>query len=46
VLLQPRLYVPAPAYYYPPVYPYRCYTPLPYYGFYYQGRGISLGIGF
>jgi hypothetical protein len=48
VLLRPQLYVPAPAYYYyyPSVYPYRCYEPLPHYGFYYQGRGVSLGIGF
>jgi hypothetical protein len=32
---------------YPPVYsyPYRYYAPVPRAGFYYQGRGLSLGIG-
>jgi hypothetical protein len=30
---------------YSPVYPYRYYAPVPRAGFYYQGRGLSLGVG-
>lgn len=37
--------VPAPIY--PPYYGNRCDYPAPYYSnFYYQGRGLSIGIGF
>ncbi len=37
----------APVRVYPPVvYRPRCYEPAPSYGFYYQGRGLSIGIGF
>ena len=40
----PRI-IPAPVYSRPVYYP-RYYAPVPRYGFYYQGRGLSLGIGF
>jgi hypothetical protein len=49
VYYAPRVVVPvpvAPRAYYPPACGYRCYTPYPYYGFYYQSRGLSIGIGF
>lgn len=38
VVVPPRVY--------PPVYDYRYYGPRPSSGFYYQGRGISIGVGF
>jgi hypothetical protein len=44
VLVAPRVVVPAPIY--PPVYRTRYYYPEPSYGFYYQGRGVSIGVGF
>ena len=40
----PAVVVPAPVY--PRVYGPRCYYPGPSYGFYYQGRGLSIGVGF
>ena len=40
----PPVIVRVPAY--PPVYAPRCYYPGPSYGFYYQGRGLSIGVGF
>jgi hypothetical protein len=50
VVVRPAVVVPVapPGYYsaYPPVYGYRYYAPCPRYGVYYQGRGLSIGIGF
>ena len=40
----PRI-LPVPVYAAPVYYP-RYYAPVPRYGFYYQNRGLSLGIGF
>jgi hypothetical protein len=44
VWVAPRVVVPVPVY--PPVYRPGCYYPAPAYGFYYQGRGLSIGVGF
>lgn len=40
----PAVIVRAPVY--PPVYGYRYCAPRPSSGFYYQGRGVSIGVGF
>ncbi len=40
----PPMVMPVPVY--PPVYRPRYYYPTPGYGFYYQGRGVSVGVGF
>ena len=48
LVVGPTVVVPAPVYpqvVYPPMYRYP-YYPRPAYGFYYQGRGLSLGVGF
>ena len=42
--IAPPVVVRVPSY--PPVYRYRYYDPSPSYGFYYQGRGLSIGVGF
>jgi len=36
--------VPPPEVLYPPVYRYRYYEPVPSGGFYYRGRGLSIGV--
>lgn len=51
VRMPPPAWVPPPPVaavrgYPPVVYRPRCYEPAPTYGFYYQGRGLSIGIGF
>lgn len=49
VWVRPAMIVPAPIYpraVYPPAYCYPRYNFGPTYGFYYQGRGLSLGVGF
>jgi len=43
-VLPPPVVVYRPAIY-PPVYRYRYYEPVPRAGFYYQSRGLSLGVG-
>jgi len=49
VVVRPPVVVPRPVVvaprYYAPVYP-RCYHAAPAYGFYYQGRGLSIGVDF
>ena len=53
IFVAPRFVVPVlppPSVVYPPavyaaVHPYRCYAPAPRVGFYYQGRGLSFGVG-
>jgi hypothetical protein len=44
VVMRPPVVIAPPIY--PPIYRPRCYEPVPYYGFYYQGRGLSIGVGF
>jgi hypothetical protein len=43
VWVGPRVIAPAPDW---PIYRARYYAPAPSYGFYYQGRGVSVGVGF
>jgi hypothetical protein len=48
VWVGPRVLVPVappPVVAYPPAYRYRCYEPIPSGGFYYRGRGLSIGVG-
>jgi hypothetical protein len=48
VWVGPRVIVPVappPAVIYRPVYPYPYYQAVPSGGFYYRGRGLSLGVG-
>ena len=45
VAVPPPPAVVYPQVFYPPVYRYRYYEPVPRAGFYYQGRGWSLGVG-
>ena len=44
VWVGPRAVIPVPVA--RPVYPYGCYYPGPACGVYYQGRGLSIGVGF
>ena len=50
VVVRPPLWIAppviAPVRVYPPVYRYGYYCPAPSAGFYYQGRGLSIGVGF
>ena len=49
VVVRPPVVIAPPVVVAPPIYPTyypRCYYSAPSYGFYYQGRGLSIGVGF